>query len=257
MTPHENAAIIDPQKGKREKALPPLAVLIFTSQDLDLFIRCFPHPPKRSHKFFLVDVYTGTYGGTAVALAGPMLGAPQAVMAIEKLIALGVRSFIAVGWCGSLQESVRIGDVVLPTGAISEEGTSAHYPIEILNPGPSRDLLDPLRNALHRELVNIHEGKVWSTDAPYRETVAKVLTYRREGVLAVDMEASALLTLAHYRRIRLSMALIVSDDLSSLKWIHGFKEPAFHRTREIIPALILKTLCSTTTPSAEPTGNQG
>lgn len=245
MTQDENAAIIEPKKGKREAALPSVGLLVFTLQDIDLFIRCFPQPPRRSHKIFLTDVYTATYEGTAVALAGPLLGAPQAVVVLEKLIALGVRSIIALGWCGSLQESVRIGDVVLPTGAVSEEGTSGHYPIALSDPGPSSGLFLSLRNALRKELSGIHEGRIWTTDAPYRETVGKVLTHQRQGVLAVDMEASALFTVAHYRSARLAMALIVSDELSTLKWVHGFREPGFRRTREALPGLILKVICST------------
>ena len=244
MIPNDNAAIIEPQRGKREAPLPPLAILIFTSQDLDLFLRCFPHPVRRSHRIFLIDVYTATFDSTPVALVGPMLGAPQAVMVLEKLIALGVRSFIGVGWCGSLQETVRIGDVVLPTGAVSEEGTSSHYPITTVDPGPSAELFGPLRDALRKSLLETHEGKVWTTDAPYRETLGKVLAYRQQGVLAVDMEASALLTVARYRSVRLAMALIVSDDLSSLKWIHGFKESRFHQTRKTLAELTLKVICS-------------
>jgi uridine phosphorylase len=244
MITNENAVIIAPQKGRREEPLPSLGILVFTSQDMDLFVRCFPHPPRRSHKIFLTNVYTGTYDSISIALVGPMLGAPQAVMVLEKLIALGVGSFIAVGWCGSLHAEVHIGDVVLPTGAISEEGTSRHYPVAVADPGPSPELFSTLRDALRKNSLKTHEGKVWSIDAPYRETVEKVLTYRRQGILAVDMEASALFTVAHYRRIRLAMALIVSDDLSTLKWIHGFREPKFHKTREALVGLTLKVICS-------------
>lgn len=244
MITNEDKALIEPQKGKREEALPSLGILIFTSQDIDLFMGCFTQPPKRSHKIFLIDVYTGSYGDTEVALVGPMMGAPQAVMALEKLIALGVKNFIAVGWCGSLQKSVRVGDVVLPTAAISEEGTSGHYPVSVTDPGPSPQLLALFRDALCQEKLEVHEGRVWSTDAPYRETVGKVVAYGAQGVLAVDMEASALLTVAIYRGIRLAMALIVSDDLSSLKWVHGFRESRFHQTRKTMAELTLKVICS-------------
>ena len=90
--------------------------------------------------------YTGSYDGSHVALAGPMLGAPQTVLVLERMIALGARKFIALGWCGSLRSDVRIGDIVLPSGAISEEGTSAHYPgVEC---APSSELFNSLKSAL-------------------------------------------------------------------------------------------------------------
>lgn len=244
MTPDENAAVIDPRKGKREASLPPKGILVFTPQDLDLFMRCFPHAPQRSHRIFLADVYTGSFEATPVALAGPILGAPQAVMILEKLIALGVRQVIAVGWCGSLQEDLHAGDVVLPDSALSEEGTSQHYPIPMGNPGPSPELLQSLQHSLQETLTKGTVGRVWSTDAPYRETKCKVRSYQQQGVLAVDMETSALFTLARFRNIQLAVALMVSDSLSSLKWIHGFKDPEFLRTREALPGLTLKLLCS-------------
>jgi purine-nucleoside phosphorylase len=80
---------------------------------------------------------------------------------------------------------------------------------------------------------------VWSTDAPYRETVRKILFYQKKGILAVDMESSALFTVAHFRRIQLATVLIVSDELFTLEWVHGFKEPIFLKTREKVAELVL------------------
>jgi uridine phosphorylase len=239
----ENRAVIDPKKGKREEALPSSAILIFTSQDLDLFIKCFTHPPRISHRIYLSNVYTGSYDGAPVALIGPVLGAPQAVLILEKIIALGVKEVMAVGWCGSLQPHVKVGDVVLPDGAISEEGTSSHYPISLAQPGPSLEMLSPLKDVLLAEQMKIHEGHVWTTDAPFRETVGKVLAYQKRGVLAVDMEASALFTVAHFRGIRMAMAMVVSDELSTLKWVHGFREPRFRESRERLIKNTLKVVC--------------
>ena len=67
----------------------------------------------------------------------------MAVLTLEKLVALGARALIVYGWCGSLNASLRIGDVLLPTWAVSDEGTSAHYPVEgrAESHGPSRTLL--------------------------------------------------------------------------------------------------------------------
>ncbi len=83
---------------------------------------------KRPYRIYLSEVFVGSHQGVPLALVGPMLGAPQAVLVLEKLIALGVTEVMAVGWCGSLQPDVKIGDLVLPTGAFSEEGTSPHLP---------------------------------------------------------------------------------------------------------------------------------
>jgi len=240
----ENQAIIQPQKGKREEALPPLAVLMFTPQDMDLFLHRSPSFHKRSQKAYLSEVFVGCHQGVPLVLVGPMLGAPQTVLVLEKLIALGVTHVICMGWCGSLQAHVGIGDLVLPTGAFSDEGTSAHYPIEDPQPGPSQELLGPLKEALAEGAMNVHEGMVWSTDAPFRETVKKVMNYQRTGALAVDMETSALFTVAAFRNIHMAAALVVSDDLSALKWVHGFREPRFRQAREKLVESVLRVVSS-------------
>jgi uridine phosphorylase len=241
----EDAAVIDPRRGRRETPLPPVAVMAITPLDLEFFIHCFPVPPKRSHKIFLADVYTGLVEGVPVAVVGPVLGAPQAVMVLEKLVALGVERLVAVGWCGSLQPHVKIGDVVVPMGSFSEEGTSTHYPIEEPLPGPSSELLDVLLESIKPLGLTLHKGMIWTTDAPFRETASKVIGFRERGALAVEMEASALFTVSRFRKVDTALMLVVSDELSSLKWVHGFRENRFVETRQILIRSTLNVVCST------------
>jgi uridine phosphorylase len=163
----------------------------------------------------------------SLTLCGPFLGAPQAVMGMEKIIVLGARRIWVLGWCGSLQPDLTTGDLIVPTGAVSEEGTSSHYPI-----GPGKAVTDEKLNllmdeALSREGKRFRLGTVWTTDAPYRETPSKVARYRRQGILAVEMEMAALMTLSVYRSVRLAALLVVSDELSGLKWRPGFRDPRF------------------------------
>ncbi len=235
-------AIIEPQKGKRDPDLPHSAVLIFTPHDFDCTVNLLQKHEGERIRIYLTDVHAGSYGNTQMALAGPMLGAPQAVLVLEKMIALGVRRVLALGWCGSLQPRVRIGDVVIPQGAVSEEGTSRHYPTNVERPGPALDVAQHLRTVLETRGRIFHEGHVWSTDAPYRETVNKVQEYQRQGILAVDMEVSALFTVAHFRGIELAAVLAVSDELHDLTWRHGFREPRFKQSREILCQVVLETL---------------
>jgi uridine phosphorylase len=241
---HVEKAVIEPRKGNHEEEIPPLGILAFMPQDVDHFIHWLPRCDRRSHKIYLTNVYTGIYEGTSIALAGPMLGSPQAVLVLEKLIALGVKNVVAIGWCGSLQPHIRIGDLVLPTGSISEEGTSGHYPISLERPGPAETLLQALRKAYERASLRLFEGKIWTTDAPYRETAEKVLTYQKQDVMAVDMEVSALFTVAHFRKIQLAAVLVVSDELFDLRWRHGFRNKRFQEVRKKLPELTIQSLCS-------------
>ncbi len=241
MSDDHSACLIDPKRGRSEHPLPPLAILVFNPEDLASCSSCFSKPPGRSHKLYLSEVFTGDYRGRAVAIAGPMLGAPQTILVLEKMIALGAKRFIAAGWCGSLQDDVRIGEVVLPASAISEEGTSSHYPG--YPPVPSPALYGSLKSCLAGSELVVHEGTVWSTDAPFRETCAKVKDFQGKGVLSVDMETSALFTVAAFRGVEAAAVLVVSDSLSGLKWLHGFREPAFREARKRVLKSALSAIC--------------
>lgn len=143
-------------------------------------------------------------------IIGPALGAPVAAMALEKTIALGGEQVIAVGWCGALSPQLQVGDLLLPTLAVSEEGTSRHYPVA----GPAVAdplLLERLASHLEEENQSLHLGPVWSTDAPYRECVEKVVAYREQGVMGVEMEFAALVQVAAFRGVPLAAVLLVSD----------------------------------------------
>jgi purine-nucleoside phosphorylase len=91
-------------------------------------------------------------------------------------------------------------------------------------PQPDLPLTRVLENLLREEALPFSKGLVWTTDAPYRETIGKVKTYQDQGVLAVEMEMSALMTVAAYRSVPMVGALIVSDELFDLHWRPGFSE---------------------------------
>ncbi len=241
MTAEDNSCVIEPRKGRHEESLPGCAVLVFSPEDLASFSSCFSTPLLLTHKLYLTDIFTGSLDTTSLALAGPMLGAPQTVLVLERMIALGAKRIIAVGWCGSLSPEVKIGDIVLPSGAISEEGTSLHYPGAECS--PSRQLFLSLRSALEVTGKTVHEGTVWTTDAPFRETCAKVKSFQAQSVLSVDMETSALFCVSRFRGVDLAVVLVVSDELSSLKWVHGFRDAGFKQSRKKVIEAVLTTLC--------------
>lgn len=178
--------------------------------------------------------------------AGPAVGAPFAAITLEKLIALGVTRCIVLGWCGSLVPSLRVGDVVLPTWAISEEGTSAHYPGDN-PPQSSQRLRQKLNDYLDTKGISITEGPIWTTDALYRETREKINRYAAQSILAVDMEFSALATVATYRGIDLAAALLVSDELFHPEWSPGFHRKSFRKKSRQLFNMMAEFLNSTET----------
>ena len=231
-------AVIQPRKGKGDPAMGPDALMVVISQDLVRLSKLKPMDSFDQGFFKIFRDKGQTEAG--LSLAGPFLGAPQAAMVMEKIIALGAKRICLFGWCGSLQPDLRIGDLLIPLHAIAEEGTSKHYPIGKSKPGTDPGLNRILERALEQEGLPFRKGTVWTTDAPYRETASKVKAYREKGVLAVEMEMSALMTLAAYRSVKLSGLLVVSDELFDLNWHRGFSSPVFKRRCELAGNLLLE-----------------
>ncbi|MEJ7652384.1 MAG: nucleoside phosphorylase [Chloroflexia bacterium] len=153
------------------------------------------------------------------------VGAPVLATVVERLSALGTREFVILGIAGALQPDARAGDVVLCDRAIRDEGTSHHYVAPGKYATPSTRLTAELRERLRRASLPFAEGATWTTDAPYRETVEEVVHYRDEGVLTVEMEASALFAICERKGLEGAAAFVVSDILREEGW-----EPRFGAT---------------------------
>ena len=171
------------------------------------------------------------------------MGAPYATMVLETLIARGAKRIIFLGWCGSISEKVKIGDILVPTSAMIDEGTSGHYKEDDSRISfPSKRIVTELKAALDLQREPYHQGAVWSTDAIYRETRDKVENYQRQDVIGVDMEISALFTVAKFRKVDMAALAVVSDELASFKWRPGFKMDEFKQGR-MTACTVIKDVC--------------
>lgn len=133
-------------------------------------------------------------------------GAPQAVDTIETLAVLGVKNIIAVGMCGAYDEKVHIGEVIAPGKAFVEEGTSLHYYESIEASFPDNALLSMVTS-----LLRVQNYPIVSTDAVYRQTFVKEQLWREKGAVCVDMETSAVFSVARYLGLKAIGLLMVSD----------------------------------------------
>lgn len=157
------------------------------------------------------------------------VGAPLSVGIMEEAIQMGGRHFIGVGGCGVLDETIDLGQVLLPTKAIRGEGTSYHY----LPPTPEiamnyRAQL-AIEMTLKRHEIPYSEVKTWTTDAFYRETPKKVAHYRRQGANIVEMEASAFMAVAEFRNVEFGQ-IVYGGDL-----VHpdGWDKRAWHSKTDV------------------------
>jgi uridine phosphorylase len=176
-------------------------------------------------------------GGTSILrgrdhfLAGPVLGAPMAVMALEILFGGGAGSLLFAGFAGSLVSDLKPGDLFVPSRAISSEGTSAHYP-GALAPDPG---LHGRLAATLRTQGAASGGAVWSTDGPFRETREVRGAFKARGAVAVEMVTSALFAAASFRGVALAAALLVTDEFTEDGgWREGFKDPGFLKGLEAL-----------------------
>lgn len=163
-------------------------------------------------------VRVGEFEGTPAAVAKLSPGASWTVMTLEELIAGGARTILIGGAVGSLQPQILIGHNVVPTGARREEGTSFHYAGPEHAAAASGPATHALLEAARAGWRPVHEGRVWTTDAPYREFRGKVVRYAAEGDLGVEMEASAVMTLAAVRGVDIGLILTVSDHVFDPGW---------------------------------------
>ncbi len=238
-------AVVGPGGAMKPINLGPVAIMISTRPDLNLLKKSLSLNGDHSRDFLYSRLYFSDPSN--VAVVGPMLGAPYAVMILETLIAWGVRKVIFWGWCGAVGHQVKIGDILIPTGAIVDEGTSQHYsnhkskPAN-LRPEPSKEILAKIDAACEPLAASFHHGLVWTTDAVYRETGEKIRAYQKKDVLAVDMETSALFAVAHFREVALGGILVVSDELSRLQWNPGFNSASFKQGRKAALEMV-KRLC--------------
>jgi uridine phosphorylase len=151
-------------------------------------------------------------------LGGFGFGAPATCVRLEALISYGVRRFVSIGTAGSLQKDLHIGDLVVCDAAIRDEGTSFHYLPPAKHAHATPEMVSLLTQTMGKRSLPYRLGTSWTIDAPYRETIAEIRHYGREGVLTVEMEASALFAVSAYRGVDMGAMFTISDLLSGPEW---------------------------------------
>ena len=141
--------------------------------------------------------YTGTWNGHRVSVQGSGMGQPSAAIYINELFReYDVQSIIRVGSCGGLTERVKLRDVVIASGACTDSSMN-RIRFEGLDYAPVADfrlLAAAASTAGDRD--DVHVGLIFSGDSFYSPRPELLGRMVEHGVLAIEMEASALYTLA-------------------------------------------------------------
>jgi uridine phosphorylase len=185
------------------------------------------------------QVWHGTVGATPVTIMGLHIGAPAAITGLEEAIACGGQHFIILGTAGALQADLALGALILPTATIREEGTSFHYVPAGTEVAPNAELIELVAASCAAQGFATRRGPVWTTDAPFRESVSKIQTYRALGILGVEMEAAAMFALAALRGVRLALLAAISDHLGE-EWQPAFLHPTLTKSAEQMAAIAVR-----------------
>jgi len=190
------------QKGLPLVAVPPVCVL---DPDGDVVRHLKRTGAGRGHEgwaCYHTELLTFDVDGVGeVGIIGYAVGASFAVLIAEQLFASGCRLLISVTSAGQIANNGPTPYFVLIDRALRDEGTSYHYlPPATFAVAPNAALLTRVEEALSRIAdIVVHRGATWTTDAPYRETEAAIVSARDLGALAVEMEAAALYAFAAAR----------------------------------------------------------
>ena len=159
--------------------------------------------------------FTGTYEGRPVSVQTTGMGTPSLSIVVEELLRLGVRELIRVGTCGGIAPGLKTGDVVIASSAAATDGATQTYVHgEAYAPTPDFGLTDALYHAAETAAIPVRAGQVASVDVFYNPDEDYARRWRERGVLAFEMEASALFYLASRAGVRAAALLTVSDVLS-------------------------------------------
>ena len=159
--------------------------------------------------------YTGTFEGKPVSVQATGMGAPSASIVVEELIRLGVKKLLRIGTCGGLAPGLALGDIVVVLSATPNDGaTAALTGGEPHAPTADWELVHGAVHAAKTLGTKVRVGPVVTTDLFYDPDPERAKRWAARGMLAVEMEAAAILTLGALRGVQAGCLLLVSDTLS-------------------------------------------
>jgi uridine phosphorylase len=225
--------------GLKTDSLGPYALIPGPKERSQMLLQLLQDPQK-SFTFLEYEMHTGILDGKRVTVGNGGRYAPDTAITTEILCGAGAESLIRVGSCGSLQEKVKIGDLVIVTGAVRGEGTSPYYVPQNYSTVADPGIVGALKQAADSLNVRSHLGWIFTTDALFQETPELIHQLNQQNVSSIDMVTSTFLTIAQVRKKKAGAILAVSDECLNGKF--GFRDPRFFAAEEKIVAVACKAL---------------
>ena len=233
----ENAIINPPKREKIKKC--DVIIATFSNQIEEYVVKTFN--ANKVNEFSCVNgkfpIYIFEYKGKVFGFYKTLLGAPASVGMLEDVSTMfDCKKFVVFGSAGTLDKDC-YGNVMVPTFAYRDEGTSYHYVaandyIKIKN---SKVVVDFMK----RHNISYKEGKTWTTDAFYRETKSNLEQRKEDGCISVDMECSAMQAVCDFRNLELYYFFLSGDLLDAPEWDEKGLREANHNFQNFDIALHL------------------
>lgn len=159
--------------------------------------------------------YTGTYKGREISVMGGGMGMPSiGIYSYELYHFYDVDAIIRIGSAGALQDAVNLRDIVIGMGACTDSNYASQYGLPgTYAPVADYGLLEQAVNAARAQGVPVKVGNVLSSDIFYNDDNSVNDSWRKMGVLAVEMEAAALYMNAARAGKKALCIVTVSDHL--------------------------------------------
>jgi uridine phosphorylase len=148
------------------------------------------------------ELNTFLLAGREVGIVGRVVGASFAVLVAEELFASGCRLLISLTSAGQITPAGTPPYFVVIDRALRDEGTSYHYAAPSEFAEADEELVAAAAKSLAHLSLRSVIGSTWTTDAPFRETAQAIAFAKSKGILAVEMEASALYTFARVADVK-------------------------------------------------------
>ena len=163
-----------------------------------------------------VPIYKLDWNGRSIGIFQTLIGGAGTAGLLEEALVLGAKQVLIYGSCGVLDSALAAGHLILPTQAYRDEGTSYHYmPVGDYVDIPTAERLGEIFDELRLPYV---KGRVWTTDAFYRETRNNMEKRRADGCIAVDMECASAMAVAQFRGVPVYQFLYAEDSLGGGAW---------------------------------------
>ncbi|MEI3611645.1 purine-nucleoside phosphorylase [Pseudogracilibacillus sp. SO30301A] len=188
--------------------------------------------------------FTGTYKGERISVQGSGMGVPSISIYVNELISeYDVKKLIRVGTCGAMHENINVRDIILAQGATTDSqvnrlvfGGIDYAPLADFN------LLKNAYETAEQKGLTTHVGNVFTSDVFYRDNGEEInALLSRYKVLAVEMETTALYTLAaKYDRQALSILTVSDHIITGELTTSEERQTSFHAMMELALETALK-----------------